>query len=122
MVRRYVRAERERRGWSQGDLARAAGGISRTTVADLESGRRLREGKEAAIEAALGWPLGTLDSIRAGGAPPAATDEPEQPQIDDATYEMLRVIRLRLGREAFLEAVELLEAAQKQADDERGAS
>lgn len=64
-VRRHVRAEREQRGWSQSDLAKAAG-VSRGTIANLESGMHLTEGKEAKIETALGKPIGWLDDIRAG--------------------------------------------------------
>lgn len=64
-VRRHVRAERERRDWTQSDLATAAG-VSRGTVANLERGIRLTEGKESKIETALGKPVGWLDGLRAG--------------------------------------------------------
>jgi transcriptional regulator with XRE-family HTH domain len=64
-VRRQVRAERESRGWSQSDLARAAG-VSRGTIANLERGMRLTEGKEAKIETALGKSVGWLDDLRSG--------------------------------------------------------
>jgi transcriptional regulator with XRE-family HTH domain len=75
-VRRQVRAERERRGWSQSDLATAAG-VSRGTIANLESGMHLTEGKEAKIESALGKPVGWLDDIRSGRTPEAVDfDEP----------------------------------------------
>lgn len=67
-VRRHVRAERELRGWNQIELAREAG-VSRGTVQRLEDGVHLSEGKESKIEAALGWEVGSLDSIRADGKP-----------------------------------------------------
>jgi transcriptional regulator with XRE-family HTH domain len=69
MVRKYVRRERLRRGWSQTDLARAAGIKSKTTVVTLEGGRRISEGYEGAIEEAFGWQIGSLDRIRSGGEP-----------------------------------------------------
>ncbi|MGW1682468.1 helix-turn-helix domain-containing protein [Saccharopolyspora sp. NPDC002376] len=77
-VRRFIRAERERRGWSQGDLAEAAG-VARNTVASLERGLALREGKEAAIERALGWRLGSIDTLRNGGEPTPAEAQPSPP-------------------------------------------
>ncbi len=67
-VRRHVRSAREERRWSQIDLAREAG-VSRGTVQNLENGIRLSEGKEAKIERALGWKIGSLDRIRSGGDP-----------------------------------------------------
>lgn len=76
MVRKYLRAERKARGWNQADLARAAGIRSKTTIVDLEAGRRLSEGSEGAIETAVGWEIGSLDEIRAGGRPILA----EQPK------------------------------------------
>lgn len=76
MVRRQVRAERERRGWSQSDLATAAG-VSRGTIANLERGMHLTEGKEAKIESALGKHVGWLDDIRGGRKTEAVDfDEP----------------------------------------------
>lgn len=69
-VKKYVRAERHRRGMSQADLAKAAGIKSRTTIQNLENGASLRDGLEAAIEDVFDWPIGTLDAIRVGEAPP----------------------------------------------------
>jgi transcriptional regulator with XRE-family HTH domain len=85
-LRKYIRAEREKRGWTQGDLADAAG-VARNTVAHLERGGLLREGKEAAIEEALNWTLGSIDAIRNDQEPtprrqPQATD-PEEQRIAD---------------------------------------
>lgn len=85
-VRRHVRAERERRDWTQSDLATAAG-VSRGTVANLERGIRLTEGKESKIETALGKPVGWLDSLRAGHAEIDNSDDaPEAaPRVDPDT-------------------------------------
>lgn len=82
-VRRHVRAERERRGWTQTDLAVAAG-VSRGSVANLEGGTRLTEGKESKIEAALGKPVGWLDSLRNGSAGEATVEPLPQPPALDA--------------------------------------
>jgi transcriptional regulator with XRE-family HTH domain len=81
-VRRYIRAERQRRGWSQADLASAAGIKSRTTIQNLENGSELREGLEAAVEEALGWKVGSIDALREGGEPirlrqASNSDEPD---------------------------------------------
>jgi transcriptional regulator with XRE-family HTH domain len=75
-VRRQVRAERERRGWTQTDLA-AAAGVSRGSIANLERGTHLTEGTEARIETALGKPIGWLDELR-GGRTPETVDFGEQ--------------------------------------------
>jgi transcriptional regulator with XRE-family HTH domain len=79
-LRRFLRAERKRRGWTQADLGRVAG-VSKNTVASLENGMALREGNEGAIEEALGLPLGTMDRIRQNGLPadPAQADRQETP-------------------------------------------
>lgn len=75
MVRKHIRAERKARGWNQTDLARAAGIRSKTTIVDLEAGRKLSEGNEGAVERALGWRIGSLDRIRNGGEPELADDD-----------------------------------------------
>ena len=69
----YVVATRTRRGWSRGDLARAAG-ISARVLGDVERGRpRGRTGFSpetlALIEHALGWGIGSCMRILAGGDP-----------------------------------------------------
>lgn len=94
-VRKYIRARREQLKWSQTDLAREAGGISRTTVKSLEDGSALREGKEAAIETALGWQIGSIDAIRQGGEPTMAERSriPTIGEVPDMTAaELQRVI------------------------------
>lgn len=95
-VRRQVRAEREQRGWSQSDLATAAG-VSRGTIANLERGMHLTEGKEAKVEAALGKPVGWLDDIRAGRVTEAVVfaDHGEQPAVSRADPETGTVGDLR---------------------------
>lgn len=83
MVRKYIRAERKARGWNQRDLARAAGIKSKTTIVELEAGRRLSEGNEGAVERALGWKIGSLDRIRDGGEPIPADAGGELTPRDD---------------------------------------
>lgn len=80
MVRKYIRTERRMRGWNQSDLAREAGIKSKTTIVDLEAGRRLSEGYEGAVERALGWRIGSLDRIREGGEPEYDTGTPGTPE------------------------------------------
>lgn len=119
-VRRQVRAEREKRGWSQMDLATNAG-VSRGTIANLERGMHLTEGKEAKIEAALGKPVGWLDDIRAGrpseaiefsrssGAPPARV-EPATGTIGDLRRELAYFHRrLRDNPDDFQRLLDLLD-------------
>lgn len=88
MVRKYLRLERQRRGWNQMDLAKAAGIKSRTTIRKLEDGLRLSEGIEGAVEEAVGWEVGSLDAIRADGRPilksASAKLEQELRQIRDS--------------------------------------
>lgn len=77
-VRRYVRAERELRGWNQIDLAEEAG-VGRGTIQRLEDGVRLSEGKESRIESAFGWAIGSLDVIRDGGEPVRLSESSRKP-------------------------------------------
>lgn len=87
-VRRHVRAAREDREWSQYDLAQAAR-VSRGTVQNLENGLRLSEGKEAKIEKALGWKIGTLDRIRNGEEPEEGTSSETITPRDDFEQQVL---------------------------------
>jgi len=86
MVRKWLRLERRERGWNQDDLAEAAGIKSRTTIRKLESGLKLSEGVEGAVEQALGWELGDLDRIRSGGQP-TRSDAAGSKDLARMTYE-----------------------------------
>jgi transcriptional regulator with XRE-family HTH domain len=77
-LRRFLRAERKRRGWTQADLARRAN-VAKNTVAALEKGMALREGNEGAIEEALELPLGTIEDVRRRRYSPGPTPEPDEP-------------------------------------------
>lgn len=69
LARREELGQQQRgKGWSQTDLAKAAG-VVRSTVQLLEDGKAIRLGKEGAIERALGWTLGSIDLIRTGDEP-----------------------------------------------------
>lgn len=126
-VRRQVRAEREKRGWSQSDLATAAG-VSRGTVANLERGVHLTEGKEAKIEAAFGKAVGWLDDIRAGrlseavefsppSEQPPARVEPTQGTAGDLRRELAYFhSRLRDNPDDFPRLLELLDLYAALAD------
>jgi transcriptional regulator with XRE-family HTH domain len=75
----HIRAERNRRGWTQDDLARAAGISSTKTVWDLETGRSRRRipGSAQSVEKAFGWPAGTARRIVfEQDAPGPTVDEP----------------------------------------------
>ncbi|MGH3978021.1 MAG: helix-turn-helix domain-containing protein [Pseudonocardiaceae bacterium] len=70
-VGQRVRARRKQLGLTQRELA-AAGGVAESTVRNLESGRTAgvrRLPRWAQIERALGWPAGSLATIRAGRDP-----------------------------------------------------
>lgn len=67
--------QRQRRAWSQGDLARRSG-VGVRTIGRLESGREpVGEQSLAAVEAALGWRDGSVLAVLKGGRP--------RPEVDD---------------------------------------
>jgi transcriptional regulator with XRE-family HTH domain len=67
---RAVRAELNARGWTRTDLARHAGIDPDTAVTFLSGMRKPHIRTQARIEAALGWPPGTLEAINDGADPP----------------------------------------------------
>ncbi|WP_364701748.1 helix-turn-helix domain-containing protein [Streptomyces ossamyceticus] len=69
---RALREARERRGWSQEELATAAG-VSKGAVQGAEAGRvpKTRMPQTLApIARALGWPAGSVELVLGGGEPP----------------------------------------------------
>src|SRR5690606_2513139 len=123
--RRYVRAQREQKKWSETQLATAAG-VSRSTIQRLEAGRVLREGKEAAIELALGWEIGDIDRIRQGGEPRSvnkAVPEPIDAMNMSGTEVMGHYRRLRdkdgieVADQWLTDVLELKEQRQRRARD-----
>lgn len=81
-----VRTARKEKGWSQVQLAEAAG-VSEATVQNLESGKS-RKGMPSSlprVERALGWMPGSGDDILMGGEPtPSVVDEtPANPAAPD---------------------------------------
>ncbi|WP_226967102.1 helix-turn-helix domain-containing protein [Streptomyces phaeolivaceus] len=69
---RALREARERRGWSQEELA-AEAGVSKGAVQGAEAGRvpKTRMPQTLApIARALGWPAGSVERVIAGGEPP----------------------------------------------------
>lgn len=64
-VRRYIRAARNQRGWTQAELAGAAH-LTRNTVIAIEGGTRVSEDSETAVEVALGLPVGSVERARRG--------------------------------------------------------
>lgn len=68
MVRKYMKAERRRHKLTQDELAKEVG-ATRNTIIKLESGARVDEGIESAVETRWGWEIGSLDLIRSGGKP-----------------------------------------------------
>ncbi|WP_460391042.1 helix-turn-helix transcriptional regulator [Actinophytocola sediminis] len=65
LVRKYLRAARNERDMTQKDVADAVGAV-RNTIGKLETGIAIDEGIEAAVEKLFGWPIGSLDRLRAG--------------------------------------------------------
>ncbi|MFU0241703.1 helix-turn-helix domain-containing protein [Streptomyces scabiei] len=69
---RALREARERRGWSQEELATKAG-VSKGAVQGAEAGRvpKTRMPQTLSpIARALGWPAGSIEMVLGGGEPP----------------------------------------------------
>lgn len=107
-VGRHLATARKHRGWSQADLARAAGIKSRTTIQTLENGRAISVGYEGAVEVALGWELGTIGRIRRGERP---AEEPDPIAISNE-------IRRKLGAEAAIRYLQGVIAERSAAAEE----
>lgn len=112
-VGRYLSTARQRRGWTQTDLAKHAGIKSRTTIQTLENGGSIRPGLEGSVERVLGWPLGTLDEIRKGA----------RPNIDelDGAVDHVAIsngIRARVGTDAAIEYLQRVIAQQAETQDQ----
>lgn len=92
-----IRAARESLGWRQIDLAQRAG-VSESTVQNLEDESRTYSRmphSAKAIEAAFGWPKGTVQSIAAGKEAPA----PSPPADDGTTHRLASGIPARVEHE-----------------------
>ena len=75
-ARRAVRQALAAAGWNPADLARAAE-VDEGTVLDFINGQRTPQIRtRGKLEAALGWPAGTLDDIAAGGEAPVPQEQP----------------------------------------------
>lgn len=83
-VRRYLRAARNQKDWTQAQLASAAE-ISRNTVVAVEGGTTASVDSETSIEVALGLPIGSIDRVRHGMTAPLPDGTPFQPIIQPDT-------------------------------------
>lgn len=84
-----VEAAAGEKGWNTKDLAGAAD-VDPATVADfLRASRWPRNVTRAAIEKALGWPVGSIAQIAQGGAAPVASSSAhDAPAVDDLVAEV----------------------------------
>lgn len=121
---RAVQAARTRAGYSRTAFAEKVGpgmaGISKRHLADLEGGRPgISDTKLRAVARHLpGWTEDTPRAILEGAAPPVAA----LPEFSPEIQARLDRIERSLGRDAYIEARDLLREAQKYSDRERGAS
>ena len=86
---RAVRLAREAKGLTQEQLGGRAG-VSGRIVQSVEAGsvpRRRMPYTLTPIARELGWPVGTVDEILAGGAAPGWRDVEVRPQVDAAAVE-----------------------------------
>lgn len=72
-------------GWTQKELAGAAG-VSERTVQNLEGGVRPQARNRHKIERALGWPNGEMRRIEAAEEPPP----PPPPRLSEETKALMR--------------------------------
>ncbi len=112
-LRQYVARARAERGLrANTDVAEAAG-IGYRTLVNLLAGKSTRA--EAAVEVVLGWGVGSVQQVLAGGeprpgaAPSATPDAPVRPSSQDAEA-------LRFQRPAGLSDDEWDELRRQQAD------
>ena len=94
-VAHRVRRLREARGWTQARLAQEAG-LAQAQVSRIESGENA-PGLPVAVRlaSALGVDLNTLAGYRAGAAPPAEPEHPDDRLV--LAHELVRIAR-RLRR------------------------
>jgi hypothetical protein len=109
----YVTRRRHELGLTQPQV-QAAGGPSAATVRNIESATQTsyRDGILRALERALKWPSGAVDSILAGGEPedaqrPPAPTNAGHVDVDQLTAaeEFLRAIRDNENRSALLRSM-----------------
>ncbi len=97
-ARQAVRAELARRQWDDADLVRSAG-LDQGTVSDFLTGARWpRRSTLAKIDAALGWPAGTLDATsRTGQDPAVRAVQARQAESRSAVEEIFEVMADRVA-------------------------
>lgn len=85
-----VRERRSQLRMTQGDVM-AKGGPSQATIRHIESGEQqtYRRATLLDLEAALDWPMGTVDAILDGREPPQAST-PERVDVRDIHIEIKR--------------------------------
>lgn len=79
---RHISRARVARGWNTSKALADAIGVSERTVRDFENAKRdnITPSMRAKLEPALGWEIGSIDVILAGGDPIQA--KPLEPQPD----------------------------------------
>lgn len=112
----WSRAQRDRLGWTQSDLAKEAG-VSLKTVTDLESGRdRTRFNKLPAIERAFGVGAGTARKVLQGSSTQADTPPPDAQTTYLRPLDYLRegVLRDVTSRKEQLRLLAMIDAKERE--------
>ncbi len=90
-ARLAIHAEMSHRRWTNTELSRQAG-VDINTIGDFLSGARWpKSPTQGRLEAALGWPPGTITAIAAGmEVPPVGGDDQDAVVGDEATLRFRR--------------------------------
>lgn len=74
--------------WSLEDLAAAGGPAPGTLYKARRQGRPLRARTATRLEAALGWPVGSVPRVLSGGTPESPLSAPPQARVGDVAAEL----------------------------------
>lgn len=75
--------------WSLEDLADAGGPAPATLYKARREGRPLRTRTATRLEAALGWPVGSVPRVLSGGTPDSAASSQLEARVGDAAAELV---------------------------------
>lgn len=112
-IKSWIEERRVELGLTIDELAERSG-VARGTIYNLYNGRNPWNSKKQALEDALGWTRGSIDTVRAGGSPtlvvtaesisPVVDEEP--PPVNAEMLESLRFIRRNLATDVPAEEID----------------